>query len=210
MKCTKCLIDKELTEFYKRSDKPNKYRSHCKSCIYIATYNYLNKTEKGKEVRKKADYNYYHSENGHKKVLDRLKTEPYLKNAKEWRKRYYSVPENRQKKRNARKLKRQNDLQHRLRCNIRSRINDAIKRGAKTSSSKELLGCSIEFYKEYLQNKFLPGMAWENYGKWEIDHIIPLASFDLTILNNQKIAFNYLNTQPLWASDNKRKSDRLR
>lgn len=42
-------------------------------------------------------------------------------------------------------------------------------------------------------------MNWANHGKiWEIDHIIPLSSFDLTIEENIYKAFNYKNTQPLF------------
>lgn len=42
----------------------------------------------------------------------------------------------------------------------------------------------------------------DHYGKWHIDHIQPLANFDLTNIEQLKIACNYNNLQPLWASDN--------
>ena len=47
-------------------------------------------------------------------------------------------------------------------------------------------------------------MSWENYGRkgWHIDHIRPLASFDLTDVEQRRIAFHHTNLQPLWASDN--------
>ena len=44
-------------------------------------------------------------------------------------------------------------------------------------------------------------MTWENHGKiWEIDHILPCASFDLTILEEQKKCFHYTNMQPLFTT----------
>ena len=67
------------------------------------------------------------------------------------------------------------------------------------------LGCSFKEYKSYLEEKFKPGMTWNNMGKngWEIDHIVPLARFDLSKINNQMKAFHYTNTQPLWSIENK-------
>ena len=73
------------------------------------------------------------------------------------------------------------------------------------------LGCSYKKYKSYLEKKFKPGMTWSNIGKngWEIDHIVPLAKFDLSKKNNQLKAFNFKNTQPLWSTENKAKGDKI-
>ena len=76
-----------------------------------------------------------------------------------------------------------------------------------------LLGCSPAQYRAYIQARFLPGMTWENYGngegkgegKWEIYHIKPCSSFDLTDPHQQEKCFHYTNTQPLWEIDNRRK-----
>ena len=47
-------------------------------------------------------------------------------------------------------------------------------------------------------------MTWKNHGRfgWHIDHIKPLEKFDLTDPNQQLIAFNYKNCQPLWWKEN--------
>lgn len=47
-------------------------------------------------------------------------------------------------------------------------------------------------------------MSWDNYGfsGWHIDHILPLASFDLTDPAQQSECFNFKNLRPLWAKDN--------
>ncbi len=72
----------------------------------------------------------------------------------------------------------------------------------KAFSTIELLGCDINFLKEYLESKFTKGMSWENYGQagWHIDHIKPCASFNLSNLEEQKTCFHYTNLQPLWAT----------
>ena len=78
-------------------------------------------------------------------------------------------------------------------------------------SALELLGADVDFVKKYLQNKFLKGMTWDNWSRdgWHIDHIIPLSSFDLTKIEEQKKAFHYTNLQPLWAVDNLKKGDKI-
>ena len=91
--------------------------------------------------------------------------------------------------------------------NTRVRINKALKHNYKTSSSKELLGCDLDFYRQYLENQFKEDMTWENYGElWDIDHIKPCASFDLSTDEEQKKCFHYSNTQPLYKIENQRKN----
>ena len=93
-------------------------------------------------------------------------------------------------------------LNRKLGQNLRNRINNALKHNWKSGHLLELLGCTIEFLKRYLQKQFRQGMNWKNYGKWHIDHIKPCASFDLSIPEEQRKCFNYTNLQPLWAKDN--------
>jgi hypothetical protein len=96
----------------------------------------------------------------------------------------------------------QNDPKFRIKINLRTRIRDALNGTAKSSTTKDLLGCDIGSYKKYLEAKFQNGMNWTNYGEWHIDHIVPCAKFDLTNPEEQKKCFHYTNTQPLWAKDN--------
>jgi hypothetical protein len=54
-------------------------------------------------------------------------------------------------------------------------------------------------------------MTWENWAHrgWHLDHIRPLASFDLTDESQLKEAIHYTNLQPLWAEDNIRKHAKI-
>ena len=69
----------------------------------------------------------------------------------------------------------------------------------------QLLGCTVQEFKRKLEDQFQSGMNWNNYGKWHIDHIRPIAMFDLTDFEQQRQCFHFSNFQPLWAKDNLRK-----
>ena len=51
-------------------------------------------------------------------------------------------------------------------------------------------------------------MTWDNVGNWEIDHIVPYASFDLTKKEEQEKCFHWTNLQPLYATENISKSNK--
>lgn len=102
------------------------------------------------------------------------------------------------------------DLQFRIKKILRGRTGSAIKaiNGAKKCAKTiEMLGCSIENFRIYLESKFNVGMSWDNYGKiWEIDHIMPCAIFDLIKPEHQRRCFHFSNMQPLFTVDNRRKN----
>lgn len=105
------------------------------------------------------------------------------------------------------KNRRATNLNYRIAGNLRSRLYHALKGNSKTGSAVRDLGCSIDELKLKFVLLFTEGMTWENYGLWEIDHIIPLSSAqtpeDLIKLSH------YSNLQPLWAADNLAKSDKI-
>ena len=109
------------------------------------------------------------------------------------------------------KIRYHSDVNYKLKHNLRRRILKAIKvnGGEKTKSTMDLIGCSVDFLKTYLEAKFLPGMTWDNHGEWHIDHIWPCSIFDLSDYQEQKFCFHYTNLQPLWAKDNLLKGNKL-
>ena len=80
---------------------------------------------------------------------------------------------------------------------------------------KKCSKCKIEKrvaeLRDYLESKFQPGMTWDNWttNGWHIDHIKPLASFDLTDREQFLRACHYTNLQPLWAIDNLKKGSKV-
>ena len=116
-----------------------------------------------------------------------------------------SVRKWRQNHPNYKKNRRAASIQFRLTENLRARMNAALKNHQKTGSAIQDLGCSIAAFKLYIENQFESDMSWDNYGEWHLDHVMPLASFDLTDRGEFQTAAHYLNYQPLWAEDNLRK-----
>ena len=95
-----------------------------------------------------------------------------------------------------------NDVGFRLTTILRKRLRGAVMKNYKSKKTMELLGCTIEEFKKYLESKFTKGMTWD---KIHIDHIKPCISFDLTNPEEQAKCFHYTNLQPLWAIDNLKK-----
>ena len=201
--CVSCGITKDLEDFPKRKDSKDGRRNTCKSCrkAYMKKYQTSNKAY-FKEYH--AAYHKKHAE----KILD-YKKEYYQKNStkiKVYKQEYRKNNSLSINKNHANYVKRRKseDINFRLRINLRARFGAALKNNYKTGSAIDSLGCSVEELRTYLENQFTEGMTWENYGKhgWHIDHIRPLCSFDLTVESQLNQACHYTNLQPLWAKDN--------
>ena len=117
--------------------------------------------------------------------------------------------ENKRRINSCRRHRRNSDMNFRLAEHLRSRITKAVKGDWKAGSAVADLGCSIPEFKLYIEHQFQEGMTWDNYGEWHLDHVLPLASFDLTDRMEFLEACNWLNLQPLWAEDNLRKGARI-
>lgn len=94
---------------------------------------------------------------------------------------------------------------------VRDRTRDALRAGlsGKNRKTSELLGCSSSELVAWIESKFHDGMCWERISEIHLDHVIPLAAFDLSDEEQQKHAFHYTNLRPMWEIDNKRKSCKL-
>jgi len=85
---------------------------------------------------------------------------------------------------------------------LRRRLNLALQqakhgRAVKCARTLHMLGCSMDFFMQYIEQQFQPEMTWQNHGQWHIDRRVPCAAFDLTDAEQQKICFYFSNMQPL-------------
>ena len=89
---------------------------------------------------------------------------------------------------------------------LRTRLNQALRSNYRAGSAVRDLGCTIEYFRKYIESKFEPGMSWDNRGRWgkvwHIDHIKPLVNFDLTNRRQFMEVCNYKNLQPMWCIEN--------
>ena len=105
------------------------------------------------------------------------------------------------------KRRKKEDAAFRTIINIRKRLKDFIK-GKTGIRSSVLVGCSHAQFRDHIAMQFEPGMSWDNYGLWHVDHIKPLSSFDWESPNVKLMACHYSNLQPLWAANNLAKGDK--
>ena len=106
------------------------------------------------------------------------------------------------------KDKKKNDPLFRLSDSIRTLIWISINKMGykKNSKTNNILGCSFEEFKSYIEEQFNDNMSWENYGEWHLDHKTPVswAETEEQIYELNK----YTNFQPLWAKDNLSKGNK--
>jgi len=226
--CNKCKIEKPLSEFHKNSSNKDGLSYTCKECRrLIRKSNYAeNKTEilkqnkkyqmTHKAERKSNNKKYYQKHKEAKKKYDIRYRITHQEEIKSRMAKYFQA--NKEKLYLCHRNLLNNNISHKIAQNIRSRLYMALNHKVKSQSTLKLLGCSIKFLKKYLESKFKPGMAWENYGRgfngkgkqeWHIDHIKPCCKFDLSKKEEKQKCFHYTNLQPLWAEENIKKGGRI-
>jgi len=188
--CKRCNAEKPLNEFYFKKDEKDEKHRYCKLCLkqkndswyqnakHQRTDYYKTYREQNKEYFNKYSYTHYHT----KKELYR-----------EWSRNKYLT-----------------DNVYRTKKLVTVRIHEALHtyQVLKKDRTIEYLGCTISEYCDYLESKFDSNMTWENQGAyWHIDHIRPIASFDLTDEEQLYQCFHYTNTQPMEKTENRLKSD---
>lgn len=111
-------------------------------------------------------------------------------------------------------IKKRQDPFYKLKDSIRNRIRASMKsKGySKKSKSFEILGCTYDEFKTYLEAQFKDWMTWDNHGNpkdgilelnktWDLDHIEPIAS---AVTEADVIRLNhYTNYQPLCSYTNR-------
>jgi len=187
--CPQCNIEKPLSDFHinrtyiKKNGEHKIYYSLCKDCVSqrATLWNHENP-----EKRRKNSFKYY---NSNKKS--------YAKREKEWRKN------------NPDKIKAKRK-RNRLHLNLSNKIYKCLRQGKNWKSWESLVGYKLSDLKDHLEKLFRPGMSWNNWGEWHIDHKRPISSFNIHSSDDEdfKECWSLDNLQPLWKHENLTKSSK--
>lgn len=222
--CSKCKEIKELSDFNKKKITKDGLCNHCRDCDkkMCAEYHKAN-PEKVKQARaeryinNKDEFKKINSDNYQKNRDVRVeKAKAYRDanpglNAEICRKnRAKNLPERRRKSNEAHKRRMKNDPFFAFKQNVRSCIGVAYRRCGfkKNSKTSDILCCSFdEFYIHMILSALRNYGIWLECEKYEIDHIIPMATAkteeDVIRLNH------YTNLQLLYPSHNRKKKTKL-
>ena len=110
------------------------------------------------------------------------------------------------------KERRKIDLNFKLLSNITVRTNKTFKSQnvRKTNKTFDLLGCSNSFLQRWIIHQLYGNMTIENFGSlWQIDHCLPIASFNILDEIDMQKCFNWVNLRPMYPNKIISKSDKI-
>lgn len=201
-RCGRCKEIKLLTEFNSLGGKrPNEYQSRCKKCV-------CNEDPEKARARHQAWY--------YKNIERARETSRRWRSANKERCRKVNDAYNEKNRdkmlawqHRANTTRRKNPM-FKLSDHMGTRMGAALKSGKGGKSWKTMVSFTLQELRERLESLFQPGMAWENYGQWHVDHIRPVCSFNFNGPDDEdfKKCWSLDNLQPLWARDNKSKGGR--
>ena len=206
----------------KNKNSKGGYENTCKSCYNVIRSKYKElKPKKYKSIQKKADKKY--RSNPKNKAIIKATNDKWLSNHPEHYKEQYQrglvsgKPEstkawrikNKERIRlynyEYKKKRIETDPLYYCYSKIRNNITTSLKykRVNKSIRTHKILGCTIEEFKRYIEDKWEPWMNWGNHGLydgnlnsgWDLDHIIPISS---ATTEEELIKLNHhTNFQPL-------------
>lgn len=237
--CTKCKIEKPLSEFHNCKSKPDGKFSACKECRN--SYNkakakeighaelYRRAVERDPEYYKQRSADYYKanrdkikartrawSEANRERKIENSKRhysenkETYIQNAAEW------AAENRSRRseicRNYIARMREHKPNEFIPAEVARRLLSRVLSSTgkrKHGRTFSIIGYNKQQFVEHMESMFQDGMSWDNHGEWHVDHIIPVAELVRCGVTNPAKINALENLRPLWAKDNMSKGDKF-
>ena len=190
--CTKCKIEKSISEYYKHKGGKYGIKGRCKLCkkdeyeknkeiIIKKQKEYYEKNkeknkEKNREMRNRKAREYYkNNQEKNREMRNRKAREYYHKNIDKIKKNRETQEYKENRNKNI-KERRKNDLQYKTMNNIRSRLSEFLKERTIKKNNTTILsvGCS----KKHLTDWIKYNIDLDDLNEYHIDHVRPLASFN--------------------------------
>jgi len=198
------MICSQCNKEFVKTHHSQKYCSQ--ECLKINKHEYQKKYRQT-DKRKESNLKYSRSDKGkavNKKIYE-------TGNGKASQRKYQQSDKGRAIRSKRLAEKRKTDPMYKIIDTIKSRLNKYLKASNidKVNKTFDMVGCTPEFLKQYLEKKFKPGMTWKNHTKkgWHIDHIIPISKAE-TLEDINRLT-HYTNLQPMWAIDNLKKGNKV-
>jgi len=179
-KCSKCKTSKPVFEFSKKQMNKDGLMSICKECDHTKGREYrLRNLEKVREKNKKW------------RLLNKDKI-------KELNRLYYL------------NVQSKNPF-YRLNDRFSKSMRQALSLNKKGHHWEKLVNYKLIDLIKHIEKQFKKGMSWKNIGLWHIDHIIPISLWKFTSYKDRefKQCWALCNLQPLWAKENRVKSNKI-
>jgi len=209
-KCAMCGKEFPATtdHFFKGHCKHG-LRSKCKVCFYAENRMIL--ARPGNIEKSRVAYQKHYADN--KEEYAERWQKYYEANAEHIKRRSRDWGKNNLDKRRITDRKRNEDPKFRLSRNISSSIRQSLFRfnGKGGAPWESLVDFTKQEIIDHLEKQFQPGMTWDNYGEWQIDHRVPISVFNFTTPEHEDFSrcWSLKNLQPMWAKENMSKSAKL-
>ena len=174
--CSKCKEVKPTDQFPKDRSRPDGLYPSCKACrsAYAA-----------------------------KRYREVLQHDPeYMEKQRLYARAYVHPDPERKKevKERSEKKRRHNDPVLNQRMNLRSILSNAMRGKCFGPTQERIIGCTYQQFRDHIESQFTDDMSWDNYGDWELHHIVPASKgTDMSLL---ELLFNFNNIVPLSKSRN--------
>jgi len=213
--CSTCNEIKPIGEYSKNKTRKDGYQHRCKKCIsehslifevkenrskYMKRYRSIPKNiKRRREYISTIEYKEKACIYDHK----RRSTPEGKKKKSEYDYKYRLKPEIKEAIRRYNCERRKNPV-YRLNHNICNSISYSLKRNKDGCHWESLVDYTLQELVKHIEKQFKPGMSWDNYGEWHLDHVIPKIHFNFTSYKDLdfKRCWALRNLQPLWAKDN--------
>lgn len=218
--CIKCNIELEVSNFYKSSISKDGYKNTCITCSKKQCKKNTNNNIIANFVIYCIKCKSYKTNNEFRTTT--RSTTGYYKTCNscwkpvKWNKEKQRISEQNYIKRNPEKIKEKNKKQsqkidRKIKNRIQRRIRELLTLNNTTKNNKTVkyLGCTILYFKKWLEFQFNDSINWNNISNWHIDHVTPCTEYNLLDTEQQLLCFNWQNLRPCLAKENLEKSNKI-